>query len=134
MVSRGVPKMFQKSLKIHPGTFQSPSVCIRDPLDCKMVPKWCPRTSKMTPKWTSGDPKKAKNSTTCNNQVYNKEIYIFHFLIDFNPGNKFFYSCQSFSLQISRPLVTRGAGGRGEALGYDANLHVLIWKSRKHLY
>ena len=32
------------------------------------------------------------------------------------PGNKLFYSCQSFSLQISRPLVTRGAGGRGEAL------------------
>ena len=59
IVSRGVPKMFQKSLKIHPRTFQSPSVCIRDPLDCKMVPKWCPRTSKMTQKWSSGDPKRS---------------------------------------------------------------------------
>ena len=33
-------------INIHPGTFQGPSQCICDPLDCKMIPKWCPRTSK----------------------------------------------------------------------------------------
>ena len=48
IVSKGGPKNHQKSLKIHPGTFQGPYECIRDPLDCKKVPKWCPRTSKMT--------------------------------------------------------------------------------------
>ena len=46
MVSKGTPKINQKSLKIHPGTFQGPSQCICDPLGGKMVPKWCPRTSK----------------------------------------------------------------------------------------
>ena len=46
MVSKGTPKIHQKSLKIYPGTFQGPSQCICDPLDCKMVPKWCPRTFK----------------------------------------------------------------------------------------
>ena len=34
-----------KIIKIHPGTFQGPSECICDALDCKIVPKWCPRTS-----------------------------------------------------------------------------------------
>ena len=75
MVSKGVPKMYQKSLKIHPGTFQGPSVCIRDPLDCKMVPKWCPRTSQMTQNGHPGTLKGAKNSTESTNQVYNKQIY-----------------------------------------------------------
>ena len=118
MVSKGKPKIHQKSLKIQLGTFRGPSVCICDPLDCKMLPKLCPRTFKCTQNDHLGTLKGAKNSTKSNNQVYNREIYIFHVLIDFNPGNKFFYSCQSFSLQISRPLVTRGAGSRGEALGY----------------
>ena len=46
MVSKGKPKVHRKSLKIHPGTFQGLSDCICDPLDSKMVTKWCPRTSK----------------------------------------------------------------------------------------
>ena len=46
LVSKGSPKIHQKSLKIHPGTFQGPSQCICDPLGGKMVPKLCPRTSK----------------------------------------------------------------------------------------
>ena len=40
LVSKGAPKIHQKTLKIHLGTFQGPSVCIGDPLDCKIVPKW----------------------------------------------------------------------------------------------
>ena len=37
-----------------------------------------------------------KKLNKINNQVYNKHVYIFHFLIDFNPEKQFFYSCQSF--------------------------------------
>ena len=36
------PQMHQKSMKIQPGTFQGPSLCICDPLGCKMVPTVCP--------------------------------------------------------------------------------------------
>ena len=37
-IQRGTPNL-SKIIKIHPGTFQGPSECICDPLDCKMVPK-----------------------------------------------------------------------------------------------
>ena len=80
-----LPKMSQKSSKIHPGTFQGPFVCICDSLDCKMVPKWCSRTSKMIQNGHLGTLKGANNSTKPNNHVYNKQIQICHFLIDFNP-------------------------------------------------
>ena len=110
MVSKGVPKMYQKSLKIHPGIFQGPSVCIRDSLDCKMVPKWCPRTSQSTQNGHLGTLKGPKNSTKSNHQVSNKQIYIVHFLIDFNPGKQFFYSCQSF--QSANQQVTGCQRGR----------------------
>ena len=110
MVSKGVPKMHQKSLKINPGTFQGPPVCIRDPLDCKMMPKWCPRASQMTQNAHLGTLKGTQNSAKSNNQVYKTQIYIFHFLIDFNPGNQFFYSCQS--LQSANQQATGYQRGR----------------------
>jgi hypothetical protein len=37
-IQRGTQNL-SKTIKIHPGTFQGPSECICDPLDCKMVPK-----------------------------------------------------------------------------------------------
>ena len=46
LVSKGGPKIHQKSLKSHTGTFQGPSQCICDTIDCQMIPKWCPKTSK----------------------------------------------------------------------------------------
>ena len=85
MVAKGVPKIYKKSLNIQSETFQGPSVCIRDPLDCKMVPKWRPRTSKRTQNGYLGTLKRARNETKSNNQIYNKQTCISHFLIDFNP-------------------------------------------------
>ena len=123
MVSKGVPKMFQKTLKIHSGTFQSPSVCIRDPLDCKMVPKWCPRTSKRTKNGHLGTLKDAKKLTKPNNQVYNKQIHICHVLIDFNPGNQCFDSCQSFQ---SANQQSTGCP-RGWRQGRSLNIYIYIY-------
>ena len=96
MVSEGGPKIHQKSLKIHPGTFQGPSVCICGPFDCKMMPKWCPRTSKWTQNGHLGTLKGAKNrQTPIIKYIINRFIF-FMFIHGFNPGNQFFYSCQSF--------------------------------------
>ena len=70
-----VPKIDQKSPKIHPGNFQGPSVCIRDPLDCKMIPNWCPRTSK----WSqNGHPRTLKvneNQQTPTTNYVTKRLY-----------------------------------------------------------
>ena len=123
IVSKGVPNMYRKSLKIHPGTFQGPSVCTRDPFDCKTVPKWCPRTFKRTPNRYLGTLTGAKHSTKSNNQLYNKQNYIFDFLIDFHPGNQFFYSCQSF--QSASEQTTGYQRGRGEALRYN-----YVWENQ----
>ena len=46
-----------------------------------------------------------------------KKIYSKQCSLRFNPGNRS-NPANPFSLQISSQLVTRGAGGRGEALGY----------------
>ena len=45
-----------------------------------------------------------------------KKLYCKQCSLDFNPGN-LSNPANPFSLQISSQLVTRGAGGRGEALG-----------------
>ena len=49
-----------------------------------------------------------------------KKIYSEQCSLNFNPGNPG-NPANPFALQISSQLVTRGAGGRGEALRY-------IWK------
>ena len=58
----------------------------------KMVPK----DLQMDPKWSSADPKSSKKTIKSNNQLYNKQFFFFMFIHWFNPGNQFFYSCQSF--------------------------------------
>ena len=55
------PKIHQKSLKIHSGTFQGPSQCICDPIDCKMIPKWYPKTSKWSQNCHLGNLRGLKN-------------------------------------------------------------------------
>ena len=50
-----------KSIKIQFGTFQDPCVCICDPLDWKIVPKCCPRTSKWIQNGHLGTLKGVKN-------------------------------------------------------------------------
>ena len=76
MVSNGVPQIDQRSLKIHPGTFQGPSVCICDSLDCKMVLKWCPRTSRWTQNGHLVTLKGAKNQQNAIiHHVTNRFIY-----------------------------------------------------------
>ena len=61
MVFKGKPKIHQKSLKIYPGTFQGPSVCICDPLHCKMGSKCCPRNFKWSQNSDLGTLKGAEN-------------------------------------------------------------------------
>ena len=121
MTQNGVQRGTQNVLKNHWKSILGPSRVHLCASVTHLIAKWCQNGAQGPPRWLKnghlGTLKGAKNSTKSSYQVYNKEIYIFNVLIDFNPGNKFFYSCQSFSLQISRPLVTRGAGGRGEALG-----------------
>ena len=117
LVSKGRPNIHQKSLKIHLGTFQGPSVCIGDPLDCKIVPKWCPRTSKWIQNGHLGTLKGVKNQHNpiikhIANWLYTLRCYPLISILEISswiPANP----C---SLQISSQLVARGAGGRGEAL------------------
>ena len=123
MVCKGDPKSFKNRWKSSLGPSRVP-LCASV---THLIAKWCQNGAQGPPRWPKnghlGTIKGAKNSTTSNNQVYNKEIYIFHFLIDFNPGNKFFYSCQSFSLQIRRPLIARGhQAGRQAALSQRSML------------
>ena len=85
-LQRGTQNL-SKIIKIHPGTFQGPSECICDPLDCKMVPKWCPRTSK----WSqNGHLRTLKGNENQQNPITNyvtKSLYLEQCSIDFNPGN-----------------------------------------------
>ena len=112
MVSEGGPKIHQKSSKIHPGTFQCSFECICVPLDHQNGAKMVPRTSKVS---QNGDPRTLKedeNQQCPMTSAAAKKIYSKQCSLNFNanPANP-------FSLQISSQLVTRGAGGRGEALG-----------------
>ena len=117
MVSRGTPKIHQKSLKIHFGTFQGPSVCICDPLDCKMVPKWCPRTSKWIQNGHLGTLKGVKNQQNPIIRYIVNRFILFVFFNGFQSWKPVFsIPANPCSLQISSQLVARGAGGRGEAL------------------
>ena len=79
----------------------------------KMVPK----DLQMDPKWSSGDPKSSKKSIKSNNQLYNKQfVFVCSCLsIDSILETSFSIPANPFNLQISSQLVTRGAGGRGEA-------------------
>ena len=120
MVSKGGPKIHQKSLKIQLGSCQGPSVCICDPRDCKMVPKCCPRTSKWRQNGHLGTLKGVKNKqnpVTNVNQVYSKQIHSLRFYAWISIlETSFSIPANPCSLQISSQLVARGAGGRGEAL------------------
>ena len=76
MVSNGGPKIHQKSLKIHSGTLQGPPECICAQLDHQNGLQGPPNG----PKMVSWGPKKDIKFTKSNNQVYNKQIYIFIFI------------------------------------------------------
>ena len=118
MVSEGGPNIPQKSSKIHPGTFQGSFERIRVPLDHQSGAKLIPRTSKLS---QNGDPRTLKGTKINNIQwqiVLQKSVYFKQCSIDFNPGNPS-NPTNPCSLQISSWLVTRGAGGRGEALRYS---------------
>ena len=115
MVSKGGPKIHQKSLKIHPGTFQGSFECICVPLDHQNAAKMMPRTSNLS---QNGDPRTVKGnikSTISNDKSCHKKLCSKQCPIDFNPANPS-NAANPFSLQISSQLVTTGAGGRGEAL------------------
>ena len=64
LVSKGVPKIHQKSSKIHPGTFQGSFERICVPLDHQNGAKMVPRTSKVS---QNGDPRTLKGDK---NQQY----------------------------------------------------------------
>ena len=114
MVSNGGPKIHQKSSKIHPGTFQGSFDCICVPLDHQNGPKDLKVNQ-------NGDPRTLKGNK---NQQYpmttpaTKKLYSKQYSLNFNPGNPS-NPANPCSLQISSQLVTRGAGGRGEALTYE---------------
>ena len=120
LVSKGGPKIHQKSLKIHSGTFKGPSQRICDPIDCKMIPKWCPKTSKWSKNGHLGTLKRSQKSTQSDPRVYSKQICTLRFypLISILEIS-FSIPANPCSLQISSQLVARGAGGRGEALRYE---------------
>ena len=121
MVSEGGPKIHQKSSKIHPGTFQGSFECICVPLGHQNGAKMPPRTSKVS---QNGNPRTLKGDK---NQQYpmtntaTKKLYSKQCSLNFNPGNPC-NPANPFTLQISSQLVTRGAGGRGEALGISSRI------------
>ena len=71
-----------------------------------------------------GTLKEARNSTTSKNQVYNKQIYILDFLIDFNPGTPFFYSCQSFQSANQQATGCQRGRRQGRSLKIKNTLHL----------
>ena len=76
MVSKGGPKIHQKSLKSHPGTFQGSFECICVPLDHKNGAKMILRTSKSN---QNGDPRTVKGnikSTISNDKSCHKKNYV----------------------------------------------------------
>ena len=92
MISNGGPKIHQKSLKIHSDTLQGPPECICAQLDHQNGLQGPPNGSKMV----SWGPKDDIKSYKSNNQVYNKQIYIFIFINWFQPCKLVFYSWESF--------------------------------------
>ena len=87
MVSKGGPKIHQKSLKSHPGTFQGSFECICVPLDHKNNAKMIRRTSKSN---QNGDPRTVKGhikSTISNCKSCHKKLHSEQCPFDFNPGN-----------------------------------------------
>ena len=75
MVSKGVPKMSQKSSKIHPGTFQGSFERICVPLDHQNGAKMVPRTSKLS---QNGHPRALKGDKMNNIQwqIVLQKMYI----------------------------------------------------------
>ena len=87
LVSKGVPKIHQKSSKIHPGTFQGSFERTCVPLDHQNGAKLIPRTSKLN---QNCDPRTLKGDKINNIQwqiVLQKSVYFKQCSIDFNPGN-----------------------------------------------
>ena len=121
MVSKGGPKISQKSSKINPGTFQGSFECICVPLDHQNGAKMVPRTSKLS---QNGDPRALRRDKIKNIQwqiVLQKSVYFKQCSTYFIPGSLANPTNPS-SLQISGHLAARGAGGRGEALRSDPTL------------
>ena len=121
MVSEGRPKILQKSSKVHPGTLQRSFECMCVPLDHQNGAKMAPRTSKVS---QNGDPRTLKGNKNQQHPMTNpatKKLYSKQCSLNFNPGNPSNPANPS-SLQISSQLVTRGAGGRGEA--FRISIHI----------
>ena len=115
MVSEGRPKILQKSSKVHPGTLQRCFECMCVPLEHQNGAKW----PQGPPKWAKMVIQEPWKEIKINNIQWQilppKKLYSKQCSLDFNPGNPS-NPANPFSLQISSQLVTRGAGGRGEAL------------------
>ena len=117
MVSEGGPKIHQKSSKIHPGTFQGSFECICVPLGHQNGAKMAPRTSKVS---QNGDPRTLKGNKNQQHPMTNpatKKLYSKQCSLNFNSENPS-NPTNPCSQQVNSQLVTRGAGGRGEALRY----------------
>ena len=115
MLSEAGPNNHQKLFKIHPGSFQDPSECICARFHHQHGIEIVPMTSKWTQHCYSramkGDENRQSSVKTCVTQ----SSYVEKYSTNFNHGN-LPNSSTPFRLQITSRLVTRGAGGRGEAL------------------
>ena len=123
MVSRVKPNIFRKSLRIHPRSFQGPSVCICVTLDCKMVPK----DFQMVPKFASRNPKNTENQhNTIIQHITNIFVFV-HCIIYVNPGNQFFYSCQSFETANQRSAGCQRGRWQGRSLRIYIYIFIYIY-------
>ena len=76
---KSCPKGYPKWIKNHKKSVLGPSRVHLCASVTHLIAKWCPSTSKRTQNGHLGTLKGAKNSTESNNQVYNKQMYIFLF-------------------------------------------------------
>ena len=106
MVARGGPKIHQKSWKVNPGTLQGSSVCIFTQLDHQNASQGHPYDRKRS----SGD----SNSGVYPAIVRGLQVSTLSGQLNWIVANPAYLQI----LHSPQVAITRGAGGRGEALGY----------------
>ena len=105
MVARGGPKIHQKSWKVNPGTLQGSSVCIFTQLDHQNASQGHPYDRKRS----SGD----SNSGVYPAIVRGLQVSTLSGQLNWIVANPAYLQI----LHSPQVAITRGAGGRGEALG-----------------
>ena len=106
MVAREGPKIHQKSPKVNPGTLQGSSVCIFTQLDHQNASQGHPYDRKRS----SGD----SNSGVYPAIVRGLQVSTLSGQLNWIVANPAYLQI----LHSPQVAITRGAGGRGEALGY----------------